>query len=113
MNSSHARILLLVGLAGGLASCHDTSTSADTMYGPENVLQAPLLSKDNVQFNKKNRELHEAALADSMYFVKKSREHTAASTDTNSAAAHDTTGAVDKVSSGTGPASEAQSAPAH
>lgn len=82
MNSSHARILLLVGLAGGLASCHDTSTSDDAMYGPENVLQAPLLSEENVQFNKKNRELYEDMIADSMFFVKKKHAGTETVGDT-------------------------------
>ncbi len=97
MNISHTRILLLAGLVAGLSSCHDTSMSADTNFGPENVLQAPLLNKEeNHQFDKTNSKLYDEALAENMFHSKEADKADASSTPDTSAhtqmdAAHGTT----------------------
>ena len=52
------------------AACQDQDKSYDAMYGPENVLQAPLTSEANRQTNKTNRELFEKAVADSAFYAK-------------------------------------------
>jgi len=70
MKHVFVKAIVSVAIGSALVACQEKDMSYDAINGPENVLQAPLFSDENLQQDPTNAALREAAIADSMFFVR-------------------------------------------